>query len=332
MSSISITACSFYLRRKNTKTIKGIYNLNDPISLPNSSGLETTYPNIFIIFKNFFERYKLMEIDDEKQQSYKCEFNEKDRIETNDYIVYCARVYSGDYGSTSDIINLQTKKIKYQKKIDDIDVKPFYIFIVIPKDSQEKKVQKGMLIFQNIGPYGIKTITTEQMQDFFSQQYNISIQCNCIASKLFIERILRKDKVKKLYLIKNYKSKDIADNISKGYGTEIRVLANLELNENQWQNIINSVKYASQGKYNLFEFEHKKYDNAKINVKVGEHERTINVHNIDKLSIIEDVPDEIKNKDGHPDKSKLIDYIKTVVEDYLSEMILKIEERDFFDE
>lgn len=324
MTNISITACSFYLRTTNSKTNKGIYNLNDPFTLNSTCEV---YPDISIIFKNFFQKYKLIQINEENKQSYSCEFEEKDKIEDENFIAYCARIFSGEYGNTADIIDLETKTKQYIKRANDIEIRPFYIYVVFPKDSKTLKVQKGMLIFQNIGSYGIKTITTTQMQDFFSNEYNISIECNCIAPKLFIDRLLKKDKIKKISLIKNYKSNDIADNLSRGYGREIRVLTDLCLTESKWEKLFRSIKYASQGKYNLFDFEKHVYDDAKIVVTIGEHDRTIGVHNIDKLSIIELIPNELKGKDGHPEKLKLNNYIKDVINDYLNEMVLTIGER-----
>lgn len=113
-----------------------------------------------------------------------------------------------------------------------------------------------------------------------------------------------------------------------GYGAESRVLSNLNFSEKQFDKLKDSIKYASGGKYNLFEFEHNYYTNAKIQVKIGKHVKTINVHNIDRLSIIEEIPYDIKSVNGHPDKTKLIDYVKKTVDDYLSEMVLTVGERD----
>ena len=328
MASISITACSFYLRKKNSRTTRDVYNLNDSFTIATTDGIIKRYCDYSILFKDFFENHTMMQIDQVKQHSFHCEYDQNPIIDNEEYKVYCAKIYSGDYGSSSEIINSNTKEIKYKKEIDDIDVKPFFIFLVIPKDNDKVKVQKGMLIFQNIGPYGIKTITTVKMQDYFSNNYDISIQCNCIAPKLFIERVLKKNKLNKISLIKNYKSNDKADNLYKGYGTEVRVLGNLEFSESQFDKLMESIKYASGGRYNPFEFEHIPYHNAKIQVKIGEHVKTINVHNIDRLSIIEEIPDDIKSTDGHPDKTKLIDYIKTTIDYYLSEMVLTVGERD----
>lgn len=328
MASISITACSFYLRKKNSRTTNDVYNLNESFTIEAEDGKVKTYSDYSIIFKDFFESHTMIQIDEVKQQSFQCEYDQNPIVDNEECKVYCAKIYSGDYGSSSEIINSNTKEIKYKKSADDIDVKPFFIFLVIPKDKYKIKAQKGMLIFQNIGQYGIKTITTAKMQEYFSDNFGISIQCNCIAPKLFIERVLKKNKLNKISLIKNYKSNDKADSLSKGYGTEIRVLSNLDLSENQFKKLIESIKYASGGKYNLFEFEHISYHNAKVQVNIGEHVKTINVHNIDRLSIVEEVPDDIRSTNGHPDKTKLIDYVKKTINDYLSEMVLTVGERD----
>ena len=104
----------------------------------------------------------------------------------------------------------------------------------------------------------------------------------------------------------------------------------MDLSENQFNKLIESIKYASEGKYNLFEFEQTNYHNAKIQVKIGNHVKTINVHNLDRLSIIEDIPDEIKGLDGNPDKNKLIEYIEKTILDYLSEMVLTVDRKELY--
>ena len=52
--------------------------------------------------------------------------------------------------------------------------------------------------------------------------------------------------------------------------------------------------------------------------------RTIDLHNINNLSIIEPIPDEIRMFDGHPDLKALIEHFKDVATEYLEEMVLRI--------
>ena len=74
----------------------------------------------------------------------------------------------------------------------------------------------------------------------------------------------------------------------------------------------------------MFEFENNSYDTLKVVVDIGGRNRTIDLHNLDNLSIIEAVPDEIRQADGHPDKEMLIEYFKQVASEYLEEMVLRI--------
>ena len=66
------------------------------------------------------------------------------------------------------------------------------------------------------------------------------------------------------------------------------------------------------------------YENLKLIVDIGGRTRTINLHNLENLSIIESIPDEIKMADGHPNLELLIDHFKKVATEYLEEMVLHI--------
>lgn len=196
--------------------------------------------------------------------------------------------------------------------------------IIFPKDNEKATVQKGMFIFQNVGQFGVKTITTTLMQKFFSNKFGITLKCNTIAPDLFVKKVIRKDNIKKLLMIKNIKSRDLADNIDIGYGSEIREISNLCFTEKTWSKIMDKIRYVAGGKYNLFEFEQQNYDNLKVIVEIGGRPRTINLHNLENLSIIEGIPDNIKMADGHPNLPMLLDHFQKVATEYLKEMVLHI--------
>lgn len=238
--------------------------------------------------------------------------------------MYCVKIYSGIYGNSSDIIDGNTQKVKYNKKSSDIDIRPFYLMIIFPKDNEKVTVQKGLFIFQNVGQFGVKTITTTLMRKFFSNKFGVTLKCNTIAPDLFVRKVIHKDNIKKLLMIKNVKSNDIADNISIGYGSEIRQISNLCFNKKMWSKIMGKIRFVAGGKYNLFEFEQQEYDNLKVIVDIGGRNRTINLHNLENLSIIEGIPDDIKMSDGHPNLSMLIEYFQKVATEYLKEMVLNI--------
>lgn len=319
MFNLSLTACSFILKQRNSRG-KYLYFKDEIIKDDIKYKLED-------IFISFFKKYSNSKDDLKNKSTFHCDFEDSNRGETEDYIYLYCIIKSGVYGSSSDIIDKDTKEIVHRKTANQVDEKPFYLYIVIPKDSSDGKIniQKGMLFFQNVGPYGIKTITTSYIKEHFSIDYNITFECKSIAPKLFIERMITQQSLMKIIMIKNHKSGDSADNFSKGYGEETKVISKLRFTEKRWQFIKNKIDHFVKSKYNLFELEGFECEDLKLVVKINNNERTINMGNLDNLSIIEILPDDIKSTDGHPIKEKLLDHLKNVTEDYLNEMVLQIE-------
>lgn len=324
MFNLSLTACSFHLRKTNSKKNTQVFDLNRPLDLMDQSKTSRNFSDLTEIFIAFFERYKILIKDTTRQQTFRCEYNKNNYIETGEFRMIYTKIYSGIYGSSSDIIDGSTEKVKFQKKTSDIDTRPFYLMIIFPKDSDKVVVQKGLFIFQNVGEFGIKTITTHLMQDFFSHEFHITLRCNTISPDLFIRKVIKKDNIKKLVMIKNIKSVDAADNLVLGYGSEVREISRLYFSKNAWSGLMDKIRYVAGGRFNLFEFEQTEYDNLKVVVDIGGRKRTIDLHNLENLSIIEGIPDEIKMADGHPNLPLLLDHVKKVSSEYLSEMVLHI--------
>lgn len=324
MFNLSLTACSFHLRKTNSRGNTKIFNLNMPLTLQKEDGTECYFQDLSEIFVQFFKTHESLVKDDNKQQSFRCEYNEDNILENDDFRMFYTRIYSGVYGSSSDIIDGNTQKVKYKKKSSDIDTRPFYLMVVFPKDSERVVVQKGLFIFQNVGQFGVKTITTTLMQEFFSKGFHITLKCNTISPDLFVRKIIRQDNIKKLVMVKNIKSSDTSDNVRKGYGSEIREIGNLYFTEKMWSRMMDKIRYVAGGRYNLFEFEQIEYDNLKVVVDIGGRTRKINLHDLENLSIIEAIPDEIKMADGHPNLKMLIEHFTKVATEYLEEMVLHI--------
>ena len=132
------------------------------------------------------------------------------------------------------------------------------------------------------------------------------------------------ESIKKLILIKNLNSFDAADNSHFGYGKEVRTIANLTFGAASWETLQRKFFHFMGNRFNLFEFEQQEYDTLKLNVSIGGRERTIDLHNLENLSIIEGIPSEIQLADGHPDLEKLDEHMAKVAREYLSEMVLEI--------
>ena len=87
---------------------------------------------------------------------------------------------------------------------------------------------------------------------------------------------------------------------------------------------MDGIRWFVGGKHRLFEFENQEYSSVKLTVDIGGRDRKIDLHNIDNLSIIESVPDDIRMADGHPNEELLVKHLRSVIQEYLSEMVLRI--------
>lgn len=324
MYNLSLTACSFHLKVKNSKSVDKIFPINSEIRVKDTDSNPIIFKNAQELFELFFQAHTEMLEDPSRKMTFSCDDSFFKVSEQPQFTVLRARIDSGVYGSSSDILDGKTKEKKWSKTVTDIELRPFYLYIILPKDSERISVNKGMFLFQNEGIYGIKTITTENMQRFFSNNFGISLVCRTISHDLFLRKIVTQESLKKMILIKNHTSYDRADTGRFGYGKEVRTIANLTFGAGSWQSIQDKFFAFMGNRYSLFEFEGTDYDSLKLNVSIGGRERTIDLHNLEHLSIIEGIPDDVQMADGHPNLDKLDQHMTTVAGEYLSEMALEI--------
>jgi len=324
MFNLSFTACSFYFQKLNSRNVKNIYILNQLIEYRNKDTRKLETIQVKDLLVNFFKEYETSINDKSNQKTFRCEFDNSFSGDTNEFYYTYTIIKSGIYGSASDIIDIDTRKLVHEKTANQADERAFYLYIVIPKGSSDTKVQKGLLFFQNVGQFGVKTICTDFMKKFFSSKYSLAFKCRTVSAELFIRKIITKENVNKLIMIRNHLSDDNSDNMRLGYGQETRTIGKLFNMNNAWDKLINEIRAFTKGRHNLFEFEEAEFDTLKVNVKIGGAERTIDLHNLENLSIVEGIPNEIKMPDGLPDKTKLLAHFEKVANEYLSDMVLEI--------
>lgn len=202
-------------------------------------------------------------------------------------------------------------------------MKKFYIFVVIPKDTKQVKVQKGLLLCQSIGTYGVKTITTKYMRQFFSD-LKITLEFRSVSLGIFLENLLNHGYLKRLTYVKNRISPDFADNISLPQGKEEISFINPKLGDG----FVEKLKNYVLGKSNntLKEVPLYNYDNLKMTFELNSKIRTINFNDLDKLSITEAIPSNVQLLNGMPDENKLLEHMKMTAEDYLQKLAQEVTE------
>ena len=59
-----------------------------PLTLQKDDGAEETLQDLSEIFVQFFEKHKTLVKDDVKQQSFRCEYNKENYLETTDFRMF----------------------------------------------------------------------------------------------------------------------------------------------------------------------------------------------------------------------------------------------------
>lgn len=143
-----------------------IVNLNKKIK-----GEKKEYDDFFELLKDFCQKYsRKFVLNDSEQKMFKVE-TENINIEENEKFRYTyIDINSGGYGIEANIVNTKTNKILYTRKKEHVETIHFRVFFAVPKDDD---TCKGIIIFQNIGQYGIKTITTDYFKKFINEELNL---------------------------------------------------------------------------------------------------------------------------------------------------------------
>lgn len=313
MNNLSLTACSIWLREKMPKGKKNeikIMNLNKKIT-----GNEKEYSDFFELLNNFCIKHSERFImNDYEQKMFKIE-TEKIKIEENEKFRYTyIDINSGGYGIEANIVNTKTNKVLYTRKKEHAETIHFRVFFAVPKGED---VCKGIIIFQNIGQYGIKTITTDYLRKYINDELNLYTTTGNICPQVFVKKLLDNDGLMKIIYTRNNVSNDKADTETMGYGKEERIIAGFS-NVKKWREMISGY---FNGTNRVYEFEDIDYSGVKFVTSIYGRTRTININNINNLSIIEGIPDEVTNSFGDIDDQKLKEHFIKVTKEYLEHMV-----------
>lgn len=312
MNNLSLTARSIWIREKNPgkNNTVNIVNLNKKIK-----GEKKEYDDFFELLKDFCQKYsRKFVLNDSEQKMFKVE-TENINIEENEKFRYTyIDINSGGYGIEANIVNTKNNKILYTRKKEHAETIHFRVFFAVPK---EDDTCKGIIIFQNIGQYGIKTITTDYFKKFINEELNLYTTTGNICSQVFVKKLLDNDGLMKIIYTRNNVLNDKADTDTMGYGKEERIIAGFS-NVKKWRKMISGY---FNGTNRVYEFENIDYSGVKFITSIYGRTRTININNINNLSIIEGVPDEVTNSFGDIDDQKLKEHFIKVTKEYLEHMV-----------
>lgn len=311
MWNLSYTACSFTLREKYQNN--SIVDLNGEFITYNEPIVK--YNGILEVLEGYCKLNKELKDKHDEKRLYRMDILKNDSYDKLNYLLI--EIESGRYGFKSDITDKDTQKLKYQQKETDAPLMKFYLTVLVPKAIDGVKTNKGFMFFQNYGQYGVKTETVQGIKKMFSEQFDLTLWVGNISPEIFVETMLKAENIKKIFFVRNNISSDSADNLKFTYGKEQRVIEKIKFSEN----FISKLQGYLTGSNRIFEFEDKDYSDVKLSIDIGGRNRIIGLNNIENVSVIETLPDDLKNSDGDINKERLVDIVCKQAIEYMRRVI-----------
>ena len=322
MTNSAMLVCSFYLKKKFCRGDSEIYNLNQEI-VTNVDESPETFRDFFSLISLFCTKNESFSDDEKSRKMFSIKSGSLQSYDENSYRAMSFIIQSGSYGVEADMTNRHTMEVSYHRSEDEADVKLFRCVIYIPKDVGNVNVNKGIFVFQSIATYGVKTITVDTMKRFFSE-LGFTLETRSVSVQVFLQKLIEQGALRKITLFRNHISPNAADNILISTGREEQSFIKPKLRKEWLDKILKIFGKADQDK--VIEIpDEENFDDLSIQFKLGKNLRTIRLKNLDRLSIVEDIPDGIISKQ---DESKLIKYMIETANAYKQNIVFEVSDKE----
>lgn len=312
MLTHGLLICSFNLKKKYSRD--ELISLNKPYTYD-----DIEYRTVFDLLGNFCEHFSSLTDNEKMMKLFAVDKESVHIIRKKDCCIMNLTVQSGAYGVESEMTDRNTKKVVYRRNKEDADIKRFHMHIYVPNDYDDFDVVKGIFIFETIGTYGVKTITTQNMKTYFSEKFGITLETRSISVRIFMEKLLKDEKLNRVTLIKNNVSKDPADNMFLSTGRHEEVYIRPKLQHEWIRKLLEFLDGKNQN--DIFEVKDEKVDDIKLTFSHNGKTKTVRINDIDKFSMVEDLPSYIYNG-NNVDVEKLYNYMEETSFSYSKRMIM----------
>ena len=212
----------------------------------------------------------------------------------------CGLIKTGEYGTSSELVNINTGDV-YNRTTDQADVMPFGFCIIVP----EGNVQNGIIVMQTLGQFGIKLALHKKMQEIIQKiDADLFVSLGPVMPRQYVKKYFDEGVLQRISMTRFEIPQDESERYGVNYGVaqtkEERIIhkpvgfltkKRIEVEEwMKWQ----------RSSTDIIQIDGFEYDNLKFVFKLGNTEKTINLDNLDKIVITEDITNDVQISGGHP--------------------------------
>lgn len=227
-------------------------------------------------------------------------------------------VKTGDYGVVSELVDANTMDT-YTRTASQADVMPFGFCILVPMNSPYTCI----MVLQSLGRYGMKLSMQKKLQSIIrSKDEELFVNLGPIMPREYIQTYFTQGILQKICMTRFEIPQDESERYGVNYGVnqtfEERVIhkpvgflhrKRIELEE--WRR-------GQRSATDIIQIDGFEYDNLKFVFKLGGVEKTINLDNVEKIVITEDITDRVVLEEGHPQFEPLKNIMIEIGRQYLA--------------
>lgn len=281
--------------------------------------------DFFSFFKDYITSFDhQLEINDTQKRSLVLDSSKVKYLSKNRMI--SGIIESGDYGYESSLYDIHSGQKLYQRRTDDTEIKPFYFLLYLPNNDN-----KGFVILQRFGIFGIHSIFKNHITDFFKQKYSeLILEFNPFVSSQLAKAFLDNGNIKEFRLTRYNLPTDVVERLGMiGHDEDIMsVELIIRAKRHKFLPINNRVERflnnPNTSVFDIKEFEALGFDGkhkSKMIVSLGKNKRTIDLSDTANIRPYYDIDSEVrKDESGHPVFESIDEIAKGLMSDLQIEL------------
>lgn len=184
---------------------------------------------------------------------------------------------------------------------EQADIMPFGFCIIVPAGN----IDTCIVVVQTIGQFGIKFTLQKKIQEIIRAiEPDLFVSMGPVMPREYIQKYFDEGILQKISMIRYEIPEDMAERVGINYGVaatkEERIIHKPIGFMERRKNEIKEWMKGQRASTKIIQIEDFDYDILKFVFRLGNTEKTINLNNLDKIVITEDITEKVQTVQGQP--------------------------------
>ncbi|WP_347987273.1 hypothetical protein [Methylomonas sp. AM2-LC] len=269
--------------------------------------------DVYNLLKSYIDSHINFKIVEEHKQVFR--FNSV--VFNSDKRIIYGWLQVGMYGIKTDIINIDTGEVDFEKAVNNAEVINHFVYFYLPKN-----LNKGIALLHAHGLHGVKTLFFELFSKYFNQVTKLNLQMNPLSYEKAVNKWMDGNIVE-IRLNKFDGWKDRTDALFNGGSNEHSLIIK-SIKKGKISNAIGQFKDClnkNSDTAKAIEVLSSHCSQVKTVVALGKQTRIFTVGNSEAHTMYSiEAPDELKLVDGNPEYTAIQEWCEEISTEFFNEL------------